>query len=231
MIKLSKERGVKWGLAYVLVLFFVMTGVIASLFVHQNDINIQGIILGDFKMAAVTECNDGIDNDGDGLVDWQFDLGCSGSNDTTERALSRVEEDGWTTFNKSANTQIVYVSNSDGNDSYTGFAPVYNGVDGPKKTLAGGKSVLRNNSADWLLLKRGDVFEEKFDIFRKLDGLSNEERIVISTYGDSLARPLLRVPGECSVSLLTGVHNFVISGWHDSATLLPLLEMYSVKTC
>ena len=30
-----------------------------------------------------SECNDGVDNDGDGLIDWQYDLGCHGASDTT----------------------------------------------------------------------------------------------------------------------------------------------------
>ncbi|MBX4210764.1 hypothetical protein KW783_02205, partial [Candidatus Parcubacteria bacterium] len=58
------------------------------------------------------QCSDGIDNDGDGLTDWQSDLGCYGPGDNTEQALSRDQENGWTTFNKSVDTRIVYVSNS-----------------------------------------------------------------------------------------------------------------------
>ncbi|MFO8016835.1 MAG: DUF4215 domain-containing protein [Candidatus Woesearchaeota archaeon] len=34
--------------------------------------------------AAPTECNDGIDNDGDGCADWPFDRGCSGESDQNE---------------------------------------------------------------------------------------------------------------------------------------------------
>src|ERR1044071_5085073 len=31
--------------------------------------------------ATSTQCNDGIDNDGDGLVDFQYDVGCYGAAD------------------------------------------------------------------------------------------------------------------------------------------------------
>lgn len=33
-----------------------------------------------------SECDDGIDNDGDGYADWQRDLGCYGPGDHTECA-------------------------------------------------------------------------------------------------------------------------------------------------
>ena len=74
----------------------------------------------------ITECNDGVDNDGDGLVDWQYDCGCYGPDDTTENALSREEENGWTTFDPSPDTRIVLVTNNPGqeetdvNNSYPG---------------------------------------------------------------------------------------------------------------
>lgn len=45
-----------------------------------------------------SECDDGIDNDGDGYADWHRDLGCYGPGDHTEAALPRDEEDGFTTF-------------------------------------------------------------------------------------------------------------------------------------
>ena len=35
-----------------------------------------------------SQCNDGIDNDGDGLVDWQYDLGCYNASDTTEGGVA-----------------------------------------------------------------------------------------------------------------------------------------------
>lgn len=37
-------------------------------------------------VPVVTECNDGIDNDGDGDIDYPADLGCSGLNDNSENS-------------------------------------------------------------------------------------------------------------------------------------------------
>ena len=67
--------------------------------------------------AAVGECSDGIDNDGDGLVDWQYDLGCFDATDATEAAGPREAEGGWTTYDPSPETRIVYVSSSTGDDT------------------------------------------------------------------------------------------------------------------
>ncbi len=72
---------------------------------------------------VVTECNDGIDNDGDGLVDWQMDVGCWSSSDTTEAARPRAEESGLLTFDPGPDTRIVYVSSSEGDDANDGSSP------------------------------------------------------------------------------------------------------------
>src|SRR5688572_16232445 len=45
--------------------------------------------------ATSTQCKDGVDNDGDGLVDWQYDVGCYGAADTSEAGLPRAQEAGW----------------------------------------------------------------------------------------------------------------------------------------
>src|SRR6478735_7701128 len=61
---------------------------------------------------------------------------------------------GWTVFAPSADTRIVYVSSSTGDDR-TG---VIGNLDHPYKTLAAGRSRLRNGKPDWLLLKKGDTW-------------------------------------------------------------------------
>lgn len=60
--------------------------------------------------APPTECSDGIDNDGDGLVDWQRDLGCHGPADTSEAALARGQEDGSSTLDVGSASLVVFVS-------------------------------------------------------------------------------------------------------------------------
>ena len=107
--------------------------------------------------AGPTECNDGIDNDGDGLTDWQLDLGCTGPGDNSEGGNNNVLEDGWTVFEPATDTRIIYVSSSEGDDSWSGLAPSWDGTDGPKATVPAAIELLEDGQPDWLLFKRGDV--------------------------------------------------------------------------
>ena len=136
------------------------------------------------------ECNDGVDNDGDGWVDWQFDLGCSSAGDDTERAAGREEEDGWTTFDKSEDSKIVYVSASTGSDTADGLSP-----ETAVKTIAHGASLVRNAHPDFLLLRRGDTWKGEAlssrgaSIFKS--GRDPAHRLVVGSYGPSKERPRL----------------------------------------
>ena len=51
---------------------------------------------GDTDPGGPAQCDDGIDNDQDGLTDWQLDLGCFGAEDRTEGGLSGELDNGWT---------------------------------------------------------------------------------------------------------------------------------------
>jgi hypothetical protein len=136
------------------------------------------------------ECADGIDNDGDGLVDWMSDLGCTGRDDATEGGKpSGTLEHGFTVLEQGRGGRIIYVSSSEGNDANGGFAPRPNGSDGPKRTLAGGAAALRSGQPDWLLLRRGDRWHESLVLASS--GRSPSEPLVIAGYGPSLELPLV----------------------------------------
>jgi hypothetical protein len=90
-----------------------------------------------------------------------------------------LDANGWTSVTPASDTRMVYVSNSLGNDKNDGLS-----TGTPVKTLEKAKSLIRNNSADWLLLKRGDTFET-FGEWR-LSGRSEQEPILISAYGSGL---------------------------------------------
>ena len=134
------------------------------------------------------ECNDGIDNDGDGLIDWQFDVGCWGAEDNTERAGTREQENGWTTFDPSADSRIIYVSSSDGNDTNDGLTPQT-----AKATPNGAIELIRNGFPDYLLLKRGDTWRDETLRRREIYGRSSNEKVVIGSYGASTERPRFEV--------------------------------------
>ncbi len=99
----------------------------------------------------------------------------------------------WTEFSQSAATLVFYVSNSSGNNAFDGLFPDNStgGLHGPKKTIAAGISMLRSGYPDWLLLKRGDQWQESLGNWQK-SGLSPIEPMLVSSYGSSLSRPLLQ---------------------------------------
>ncbi|MCS7032935.1 MAG: right-handed parallel beta-helix repeat-containing protein, partial [Phycisphaerae bacterium] len=95
--------------------------------------------------------------------------------------------DGWTTFGPSSDTQIWYVSSSSGDDNNPGTQAA------PFRTLAKAKSMMRDNRPDWLLLKRGDTFNEVFGSWTR-SGRSPEEMMLIGAYGTG-PRPIVRTNG------------------------------------
>jgi hypothetical protein len=92
-----------------------------------------------------------------------------------------LDANGWTVVTPSADTRMVYVSTS-GNDTNDGLSS-----NTPVKTLAKAQSLVRNGFPDWLLLKRGDVFNDFFTNWNK-SGRSTQEPMLISAYGSG-ARP------------------------------------------
>lgn len=98
-----------------------------------------------------------------------------------------LDANGWSDLSPSGDSRLVYVSSSEGDDSNDGLSEQT-----PKATLSAGVSLLRDGYPDWLLLKRGDVWYETFGQWRK-SGRSASEPMVITSYGDSGPRPMLKV--------------------------------------
>ncbi len=141
----------------------------------------------------MTECNDGIDNDNDGLVDWQFDVGCYSAIDGTEASGPRVAEAGWTTFDLSPDSVVIYVSSTDGDDGSDGLTP-----ETAVATPARGAALVRDGSPDFLLFKRGDTWRAEAlggdRVARRFkSGQDAEHPLVIASYGDSTERPRLEI--------------------------------------
>jgi hypothetical protein len=83
---------------------------------------------------------------------------------------------GWTQLTPSADTRMVYVSSSLGNDANSGLSESQ-----PKRTIAAGIQVLRSGYPDWLLLKKGDTFNEQVAWHKS--GRSATEPTVMTSYG------------------------------------------------
>ncbi len=102
------------------------------------------------------------------------------------REMMSVSHDagGWTVVTPAADSRVIYVSSSQGNDGNSGLA-----ASSPVRSLAQGVSLLRNGSADQLLLKRGDTWHESFGFWKK-SGRSASEPMVIASYGSG-DRPVI----------------------------------------
>ncbi len=108
-----------------------------------------------------------------------------------------IDKGGWTKVGASKDTRVIYVSSSAGKDSNDGLSP-----NSPVKTLAKAKGLLRDGKPDWLLLKRGDVWEESLGKW-KLSGRSAQEPLLISAYGNG-ARPLLKTGTDSGIYTSSG---------------------------
>jgi len=95
--------------------------------------------------------------------------------------------EGWTEIVPSADTQIVYVSSSQGNDDNDGSSP-----ENPVRSLSRGAELVRDGYPDHLLLRRGDVWTGE-DLYIFKSGRNVDERMVISYYGETGGRPLVRI--------------------------------------
>jgi hypothetical protein len=136
--------------------------------------------------AVLAECDDGLDNDGDGFTDGHGDFGCYGPADRTEAALPRAEEDGFTTYEFAADSLVIYVSNA-GDDAADGLTPAT-----AVATITHAAGLVRDGEHDFMLLRRGDVWRDQ-DLYRFKSGRDAEHPLVIGGYGDSLELPRIEV--------------------------------------
>ncbi len=93
------------------------------------------------------------------------------------------DDNGWTELNPGSNSRVIYVSSSQGNDSYDGQSTTR-----PVKTIARAYDLIRDGQPDWIRLRRGDTFFESLPNWKK-SGKSYAEPMVLSTYGENSARP------------------------------------------
>ncbi len=113
----------------------------------------------------------------------------------TNPAMAATNQDNgsfWTQFTPSADTRLIFVSSSEGNDSNNGLTPAT-----PVKTLARAESLLRNGFPDWMLLKRGDIWDHMLPFWSK-SGRSETEMMVVGAYGDGGQRPKIMPPATAA---------------------------------
>lgn len=126
-----------------------------------------------------------------------------------------TDASGWTVVGPSADTNVIYVSSSAGNDANSGRSE-----SSPVKTIARGRGLLRNGMPDHMLLKRGDTWYEPLSAAEwTLSGRDADEPMLVSSYGDAgAARPLLKTGAKRGFDLNgKPVHDLVIKGLHFQA--------------
>lgn len=138
----------------------------------------------------------------------------------TAELLDRTN-DGWTIFQPSKNTNIVYVSSSDGNDDtgdiYTikdigddPFVPRSNFSLKPFKTFKAAFEKTRNNHPDWILVKRGDSF---FESIRVRNGKNLLEPFLIAAYGTNESNPIFNTADKTALQVCCrSTSNIAIQG-------------------
>jgi hypothetical protein len=152
------------------------------------------------------KCLDGIDNDGDGLTDGD-DLGCTSIYDNSEGGkVSGSIENSWTIFEPSADTRMIYVSSTLGNNAFDGLYPTPQGQNrGPKRDLSAGVALMRPGFPDWLRLKRGDTFQ--VNGYNLPSGRSATEKAVIAPYG----------PGQDFPKFVSGGSTFSLTHFNQQS--------------
>ena len=98
-----------------------------------------------------------------------------------------LDGQGWTIINPSSDSRVIYVSYSEGEDDHDGLSEAT-----PKKTIEAANALMRDGYPDHMLLKRGDTWPDFAGLGRWKNGRSASEPIVISYYGESGDRPVIK---------------------------------------
>ena len=129
--------------------------------------------------------------------------------------------EGWTVFTPSADSDVVYISES-GNDETCKSYRTSDAAMGtnpfqpaeailPCKTYATAYSLTNDNSPDWILFKRGEIFHDIVgDNIR--NGKSVTEPFLVSSYGISGTSPLIKTGTSTAIALSGGGQYIALMG-------------------
>ena len=137
------------------------------------------------------------DTDSDAVLTEEYTVK-AGEFNLYPRETSGWDSGGWSILTPSEDSRLIYVSSSAGDDETAEYyaprdisdiqAP---GLIKPFKTVHAALDQVRDDYPDWILLLRGDTWELVDRVALK-SGRSVTERSVITAYGDSGGRPLLK---------------------------------------
>ncbi|MCH6256052.1 Ig-like domain-containing protein [Puniceicoccaceae bacterium K14] len=125
---------------------------------------------------------------------------------TLKAGIGDIDADGWTELEPSIDSRVIYVSSSTGDDSNDGLTPgtALNSIDSANK-------LMRDGYPDWMLLKRDDTFLQPV-LGTWKSGRNEDEPMVISYYGDSGQRPLIKLTDSFIDWNGTGRSNIALVG-------------------
>lgn len=133
----------------------------------------------------------GEDIDGDGLLGLAEAIAALNETQSGYRTYLPnqlpLDKNGWTIITPSSDSRIIYVSYSQGDNNNDGLSP-----SSPKKTIEAADALMRDGYPDHMLLKRGDTWPDFGGLGRWKNGRSSSEPIVISYYGESGDRPVIK---------------------------------------
>ncbi len=117
---------------------------------------------------------------------------------------------GWTVLAPSADSRLVYVSDSTGSDANDGLTEST-----AKRTISAGIGLLRTGFPDWLHLRSGDTFlNQSLGVWTK-SGRSAAEPMVVTAFGASTVRPRLHTGTAHGLrSEGTAVSHLAVVGLH-----------------
>jgi hypothetical protein len=137
-----------------------------------------------------------------------IEAGSDGGSPPPVKKPPSTPSEGWTELTKSADTRVVHVSSSSGDDSRDGSTPEL-----AIASLTKGYSLLRDGYPDWLVLKAGDTWSGSFGGKWEKSGRSATEKMVVSSY-DSGPAPQIRTPlgGNAAVWIVDATSHLAIVG-------------------
>jgi len=136
-----------------------------------------------------------------------------------QRWLS-VDDRGWSVLKPSGDSRLIYVSNHGDDATASPYSPSAEEVGNDPfkptrtvksyKTLAAAVRQMRAEHADWLLLRRGDVWEESLG--KLPNGRNGTEPAVVSAYGVRPERPVLKIGprGGFDFDMKRGFHDVAV---------------------
>lgn len=141
------------------------------------------------------------------------------------REIIGWDERGWSIYEPSADSRLIYVSSTDGNDDSGEYYAPQDIIDirnpeniKPFKTIQAAIDRTRKGYPDWILLRRGDEWHVEARTELK-GGRSIDERSVFTSYGVSPTRPVLsRSDGREMIRIWSDRNYIIVAGISFYAT-------------